>query len=79
MADIGNYCLTRVKGPVFKKQTSIEYENDLQSNEHYLNIRENKKIFFFQALLSYSFLNPQFTYMIFRYSKSFEHQLLPKA
>ena len=29
--------------------------------------------------LSYSFLNLQFTYMIFRYSKSFVHQLLSKA
>ena len=52
-----------------------EYESDLRSNEHYLGSSENKARknsgpygIWTQA---YSFLSPQFTYMIFIYLQSF--------
>ena len=52
-----------------------EYESDLRSNEHYLGSSENKARKnsgpYGIWTHAYSFLSPQFTYMIFIYLQSF--------
>ena len=59
-----------------------EYESDLRSNEHYLGSSENKARKnsgpYGIWTHAYSFLSPQFTYMIFIYLQSFMPMYLSK-
>ena len=59
-----------------------EYESDLRSNEHYLSSSENKARKnsgpYGIWTHAYSFLSPQFTYMIFIYLQSFMPTYLAK-
>ena len=59
-----------------------EYESDLRSNEHYLGSSENKARKnsgpYGIWTHAYSFLSPQFTYIIFIYLQSFMPMYLAK-